>query len=615
MGSRMSQTRSGGVDENRTAGPRPRFGLSTKIILFLAAVLIPLAALSWTISVRAIRDSMSDEFISKGTAIATSLANAGGDFILTRDAAPVWSLVEQFAGISGVAYVMVYDAEDTLIAHTFFPSVPPGIIEKNPVPAGVARQVREIVYRDPISGAQREIIDIGVPVRGGQLGTARVGMNKAMIRAAAERSGIYLLLAFAGVGVVTALAGVVFAGHITRPVAQLAAAARRVGQGNLTKLVAVTSQDEIGQLAETFNQTIVRLRSQVQTEAERDQERRSREELQRNITRFLHAVEEISAGDLTRRGEVTADVLGNVVDAINVMVAEIGAVMLGVRHAALRAASSANQMIGATGHMTVGAQAQVQEVMTVSSAVEELTRSVRQVAEIAEASARAAHQALEAAQRGDEAVRDSLAGMQRTRTEVQTIAKKIKSLGDRSLEISEIVTTIDDIAAQTNLLALNAAIEAAGAGEAGVRFAVVADEVRKLAERCAKATRDIAALIKKVQGETQDAIAVVERGTQEVETGYRVTVQAGKSLAEIAAVSQKSAALAEASEPPDATRLTGHTILVGYGRVGSIIGDAKIGSRPYFEILLLRCLIDLFCCQQRRNLARGCTARGDRHRR
>ncbi len=233
------------------------------------------------------------------------------------------------------------------------------------------------------------------------------------------------------------------------------------------------------------------------------------------------------------------------VDAINVMVAEIGTVMLGVRQAALRAASSASQMIGATGHMTVGAQAQVSEVMTVSSAVEELTRSVRQVAEIAEASARAAHQALEAAQRGDEAVRDSLAGMQRTRTEVQTIAKKIRSLGDRSLEISEIVTTIDDIAAQTNLLALNAAIEAAGAGEAGARFAVVADEVRKLAERCAKATRDIAALIKKVQGETQDAIAVVERGTQEVETGYRVTVQAGKSLAEIAAVSQKSAALAQ----------------------------------------------------------------------
>jgi methyl-accepting chemotaxis protein len=546
MGRLMSRAgaSSGEVAEDRL-GSRPRFGLSRKIIVFVAAVLVPLAAVTWTISVWAIRESMTDEFTSKGTAIATSLASSGVDLILNRDASTVQALVDQFAAISGVAYVMVYDADKTLIAHTFFPLVPPGIVEKNLVAGGVAKQVQEIVYPDPVSGATTEIIDIGVPVLGGQLGTVRVGMNKGVITAAATRSGNRLLLVFAGAAVLAALAGVIFARRITRPVARLVAVARRVGQGDLTELVPATSRDEIGQLAETFNQTIVRLRSQVQTEAERDQERRSREELQRNITRFLHTVEEISAGDLTRRGEVTADVLGNVVDAINLMVAEIGAIILEVRQAALRAASTANEMIGSAGQMATGAQAQAREVLTVSSAVEELTRSVRQVAEIAEASARAARQGLEASQRGDEAVRESLAGMQRTRVEVQSIAKKIKSLGDRSLEISEIVTTIDDIASQTNLLALNAAIEAAGAGEAGARFAVVADEVRKLAERCAKATRDIAALIKKVQGETQDAIAVVERGTQEVETGYRVTVQAGRSLAEIAAVSQKSAELAQ----------------------------------------------------------------------
>src|SRR5438552_3326651 len=419
--------RTGEVGGDRPAGSKPRFGLARKIILFVAAVLLPLGAVTWAVSVWAIRESMTDEFTSKGTAIATSLATSGVDLILNRDASTVQDLVDKFAAINGVAYVMVYDAGKTLIAHTFHPVVPSGIVEKNLVPGGLATQVREVVYPDPVTGVGTAIIAIGVPMLGGQLGTVRVGMNKAVIMAAATRSGNYLLLVFAGAAVLAALAGVVFARRITQPVARLVAVARRVGQGDLTELVPVTSRDEIGQLAETFNQTIVRLRSQVQTEAERDQERRSREELQKNITHFLHTVEEISAGDLTRRGEVTADVLGNVVDAINVMVAEIGTVMLGVRHAALRAASSANQMIGATGHMTVGAQA----------------------------------------------------------------------------------------------------------------------EVRKLAERCAKATRDIAALIKKVQGETQDAIAVVERGTQEVETGYRVTVQAGKSLAEIATVSQKSAALAQ----------------------------------------------------------------------
>jgi twitching motility protein PilJ len=184
--------------------------------------------------------------------------------------------------------------------------------------------------------------------------------------------------------------------------------------------------------------------------------------------------------------------------------------------------------------------------LSVSGAVDELTQSVRQVAGSADGSARAARETLEAAHQGETAVRNSLEGMQRIRGEVQTIAKKIKSLGDRSLEISDIVHTIEDIASQTNLLALNAAIEAAGAGEAGLRFAIVADEVRKLAERSAKATKEIALLIRNVQVETQEAIVVVEQGTREVESGYGVTVEAGERLKQIAVISERSAELAQA---------------------------------------------------------------------
>src|SRR5262249_59042680 len=123
--------------------------------------------------------------------------------------------------------------------------------------------------------------------------------------------------------------------------------------------------------------------------------------------------------------------------------------------------------------------------------------------------------------RGETAVRDSLAGMQRIRNEVQVISKRMKSLGDRSLEISEIINTIEEIASHTNLLALNAAIEAAGAGESGVRFAVVADEIRKLAERAAKATKDIAARIRAVQTETQEAGGAVGGGTRRVGAALR----------------------------------------------------------------------------------------------
>jgi twitching motility protein PilJ len=528
-----------------TIGPRARVGLLAKLIVFLIAALVPLAAITWAVAVGAIRASMREEFTSKGTAIANSLASSGVDLVLNRDASTVQALVDQFAAITGVAYVVVYDPQNTLIAHTFSPLVPPGLVEKNVVPGEAPSQVREIQYPDPATGASRDIIDVGVPMLGGQLGTVRVGMDKAVIAAAATRSGNYLLLVFAGATVLALLAGSLFARQITRPVAQLVAVAKRVGQGDLSQLVRVSSRDEIGELAATLNQSIVRLRSQVQTEAERDEERRKREELQRNITRFLGTAMEISQGDLTQRGVVTSDVLGNVVDAVNLMVEQLAAIIADVRHAALRVASSSHELILSAGQTATGAQTQSREAMSMAGAVEELNLSVHQVADSAEASAVAAQEALGAAQKGERAVRNTLEGMQRIRGEVQGIARKMKSLGDRSLEISEIVDTIRDLAMQTDLLALNAAIEAAGAGEAGLRFAVVAEEVRKLAERAAIATRHAATLIKNHQAETQEAIAATEQGTVEVESDYRITIETGRTFNEIAEIVRKSAKLAQ----------------------------------------------------------------------
>ncbi|HEY7651135.1 MAG TPA: methyl-accepting chemotaxis protein [Methylomirabilota bacterium] len=338
--------------------------------------------------------------------------------------------------------------------------------------------------------------------------------------------------------------GAVLGRRISVPIHELGKAAERLSTGDLGVNVRVRSHDEIGQLASTFNETVVRLRSLVHTETERDEERRKREDLQRNISRFLDVATEIAQGDLTRRGEVTSDVLGSVVDAINLMVGELATIINDVRQAAQQVSISSNEMITAMDQTASGAQTQSRDAVGVSRAMEELTRSMRRVAENAEAASAAAQRALDSSSRGEEAVRSSLGGMQRIRGEVQGISKKIKSLADRSLEISEIVNTIEEIAAQTNLLALNAAIEAAGAGEAGQRFAIVADEVRKLAERSARAAKDIVGLIKGIQTETQEAVVAMEEGTREVEAGYKVTVQTGERLHEIGEISQKSAALA-----------------------------------------------------------------------
>src|SRR5499425_3787746 len=186
------------VREQKAKAPRwrTRLGLRGKIVLFLVVALVPLAAVTWYVSARSLRTSMTDEFKSKGDAIASSLASSGVDLISTRDASSVQSLVDEFARIRGVAYVMVYDHQKKLIAHTFSPAVPAGIIDKNLVPGNVARQQRDVDYQDPARKTSRRIIDIGVPMAAGKLGTVRVGMDRALIDQAAATSGRRLLLVF-----------------------------------------------------------------------------------------------------------------------------------------------------------------------------------------------------------------------------------------------------------------------------------------------------------------------------------------------------------------------------------------------------------------------------------
>ena len=271
----------------------------------------------------------------------------------------------------------------------------------------------------------------------------------------------------------------------------------------------------------------------------------AQDSLQRSITDLLNTINQVARGDLTIRGKVTNDALGNVVDSVNFMLDNFTKVLERVRKAAMDVSGSANQILDAADDMTAGATQQDQEITNTSSAVEELTVSMKQVSNNAEASAEAARRALDAAEQGNRAVRDTLEGMQRIRSSVQATAKKIKSLGDRSLEISEIINVINDITEQTNLLALNAAIEAARAGEAGRGFAVVADEVRKLAEHSRSATKDIAALIKAIQAETNEAVVVMEEGTREVEVGAGLADQAGKALEAISSVVRQSAELVQ----------------------------------------------------------------------
>jgi methyl-accepting chemotaxis protein len=328
------------------------------------------------------------------------------------------------------------------------------------------------------------------------------------------------------------------ANRVMAPVKTLVDFSERLSHGDFRAKASVESADDLGLIAENLNRA-----AESSSRAMFNQE--AQESLQKSVTEFLTIVSQIARGDLTLRGRVTNDALGNVVDSVNYMLDNFCKVLERVRKAAIDVQSSANEILIASEEMSSGAIQQDQEITNTSSAVEELTVSMKQVSNNAEASAEAARRALDAAEQGNRAVHDTLEGMQRIRSSVQATAKRIKALGDRSLEISEIVNVINDITEQTNLLALNAAIEAARAGEAGRGFAVVADEVRKLAEHSRNATKDIAALIKAIQAETNDAVVVMEEGTKEVEIGAKLADQAGKALEAISNVVRQSAELVQ----------------------------------------------------------------------
>ena len=525
--------------------PQSGFGLQSRLLLFLVLSLASLALAGGLFAAFALNAKARDDFAAKGEAIARTLAGTSADFVFYENEAGVQALIDDLVGIEGVAYLAILEAGGGVFAHTFLPDVPEEVLTGNPGTGAVGSRQTNLVLTDPETGVERSILDTAVPIRSGRLGTVRVGMDLGVAARQTTEATLPLLLLLGGLFLLFLGAAYLFARRTVRPIQTLAAAAERLGEGDLDVRVPVTSGDEVGFLTETFNQSVSRIRELINTREEAQaKEREANRQLQSNIGSFLQVAMQMARGDLTRRGTVTEDVLGNVVDSINVVVEEIGDLLSGVRDAADTVNAGARDMIGVSDRMVSGVRSQAEVAAQVSGHVEEMTRAMRAVSESAEGSSTAARRTLEAAQQGQRAVEGTLDGIRGIRGEVQSISKRIKSLGDRSLEISEIVDTITNISNQTNLLALNAAIEASGAGAEGSRFGVVANEVRALALDTTAATKRVATLIQAVQAEVGDAIVAMESGTEKVESGFKVANEAGDRLREIASVSGDSANLA-----------------------------------------------------------------------
>lgn len=280
---------------------------------------------------------------------------------------------------------------------------------------------------------------------------------------------------------------------------------------------------ELNELSEDLNRTLAVSEPLFQSNAERDA-------IQTSVLQLLYEVSRAADGDLTENAKVAPDLTGAIADSFNDLIESLRTVIGDVQRASHQVAGTAADLYGSTTLLANRAEEQVTRVESTSLAIARMTLNIGEIAQHAKESAQMARLALEGARHGNDAVQDTIRGMDRIREQAHQAAHRIKRLGETSQEIGEAAQLIDEISQRTSLLALNASIQAAAAGPAGRSFAVVAEEVERLAVASAKATRRIEALVRAVQGEANATATAMENAISEVVGGSEQVNRAGEAL-------------------------------------------------------------------------------------
>ncbi|MEN9236866.1 MAG: methyl-accepting chemotaxis protein [Thermostichus sp. DG_1_6_bins_120] len=384
------------------------------------------------------------------------------------------------------------------------------------------RQLAMALIQGAVSLAAGLVIGLGIPAGGG----AR------------------LIGGVIGGGVIGTGAGVLlgasYAKQLRASTNELASHFASLAQGDYSVRARAGANDELGRLADSFNQMVSAIEANFSELNQRAAEQgQAKEDLQRQVIRLLDDVEGAARGDLTVRAEVTADVLGAVADSFNLTIRSLRDIVSQVKRAAAAVNDAALQNEDSARSLSADALRQAEDISTALNSIQVMTDSIQEVASNAREATNVTAQATEAASRGGEAVDRTVSGILEIRETVAETTRKVKRLAESSQEISKIVALISQIASRTNLLALNASIEAARAGESGRGFAIVADEVRQLADRAAKASKEIEQIVLQIQSETGNVMTAMEEGTQLVIEGTRRAEQAKNSLDEIIDVSRR----------------------------------------------------------------------------
>jgi twitching motility protein PilJ len=364
--------------------------------------------------------------------------------------------------------------------------------------------------------------------RAKELASGLVTVQRTELASAEQRS----LIMFAALFVVTVLVALIANTTVTRQmsnsivgsVERLAETVEQVSKGNYDARTKLTSSDEIGVVGRAFDTLIA---DRVATLAK---SQRENDVLNNSIIRVLQAVAELSKRDLSVKVPVNEDITGPVADAINALSSETAKVLQGVTNISTEVARASNDVKLKSDAVMLTAEKERHQVDETAKRMAVAANEMNKIAELARQSQTAADAAIKTTQDALKTVTATVAGISSTRDTIRETEKRIKRLGERSQEISGVVSLINSIAERTHILALNASMHAASAGEAGRGFAVVADEVQRLAENAREATTQISTLVSSIQSETQDTVNTMNSAISQVVEGSKLAEEAGRQM-------------------------------------------------------------------------------------
>lgn len=323
-----------------------------------------------------------------------------------------------------------------------------------------------------------------------------------------------------------------------------------------------------------------------------EQQKSAKELLQRRALELLMEVDPVNRGDLTVRANVTEDEIGTIADSYNATIYNLRKIVTQVQAAATQVTTTTTTSEGAAQELSKEALRQTEEIAATLDQIQEMSDSIRAVTQSAAIAEAAVQEANTTVSAGDVAMNRTVNGMNAIRETVTQTSKKVKQLGESSQKISKVVSLIGRFAAQTNLLALKASIEAARAGEEGRGFAVLADEVRVLARQSAEATAEIENLIANIQKETNEVVAAMEAGKEQVVAGTKLVDETRQNLNKITTVSQQIsesvAAIATAAAAQSQVSQVVTTAMTDVAASASQTSqDANVVSGSFKELLAL----------------------------